>query len=458
MKSVVIAGAGLSGLSLAWALKGLGVDVRVFEAEARPGGKLKSDRIAGFLVETGPQSFGPRDPAAAALVAVLGLEDRLVPASSAAESRAVVADGRIQPVPLSPLSFARSPLLPFAAKVRLLCDLALPRGPAGLGGEESVAEFARRRFGARGCERVFFPMVSGLYTGDPELLSISAAFPRLAALEKDHRSVLLGALAQARAPALGTQLASFREGMGTLTGELARRLGGDLTLSASVTSVRSSGSGWAVHVERAGKRELVHADAVALTAPAHALGPVLEAEDPALAANVARISYAPIAVAYLGYRQADLPRLPRSYGFYTPSSEPNALLGAVFTSELFPLHAPPGHHLLACRLGGSRDPEVLARRDDEIAWRAHQELSRLLEVRGDPVFTRVVRHPRALPQYALGHPRRVHAIDAALSHHPALFLSGNAYRGLGILDCLREAQLLASRIASHLSWPFEANP
>ncbi|HEY3449741.1 MAG TPA: protoporphyrinogen oxidase [Myxococcales bacterium] len=458
MKSVVIAGAGISGLSLAWALRGYGIGVRVFEADSRPGGKLKSDRIAGFLVETGPQSFGFRDPAAASLVADLGLDDRLLRATGAARSRAVVADGTLHHVPLSPLSFARTPLLPVAAKVRLLCDLALPRGPTSLGDDESVAEFARRRFGARGAQRVFFPMVSGLYTGDPELLSLSAAFPRLAALEKQHRSVLLGALAGLRASAFATQLATFREGMGTLTAELGVRLGRDLALKASITSIRSSGSGWDVHVLRGVHREVVHADAVALTAPAHALGPVLETEDPALAASISRIPYAPIAVAYLGYRQSDLPRLPKAYGFYTPSTEPNGLLGAVFTSALFPLHAPAGHHLIACRMGGSRQSEILGLRDDEIASGAHRELSRLLEIRREPVFSRVVRHPRALPQYTLGHLERLQAIDAALSHHSGLFLTGNAYRGLGILDCLREAPLLARRMAEHLSWPFSANP
>ncbi|MGC4115527.1 MAG: protoporphyrinogen oxidase [Myxococcales bacterium] len=413
MKTVVVAGAGISGLALAWALRGYGLDVRVFEADARPGGKLKSDRIAGFLVENGPQSFGFRDPTAASLVADLGLEDRRIRATGVARNRAVVADGRVQSVPLSPLSFARSPLLPMAAKVRLLCDLALPRGPLSHGTDESVAEFARRRFGARGAQRIFFPMVSGLYTGDPELLSLDSAFPRLAGLEKTHRSLIVGALASLRASSFTTQLASFREGMGTLTGELARRLGKDLVLNAAVTSLRPSGSGWDVHVRRAGKREVVHADAVALTAPAHALGEVLEGLDEGLAAHVSRIPYAPIAVAYLGYRQADLPQLPKAYGFYTPSTEPSGLLGAVFTSSLFPTHAPLGHHLLACRLGGSRDPQVLTRPDEEIFVRAHHELlpldgdqarARLLAGRPPPPGPAAVHaRPRGAPE---GHRRR----------------------------------------------------
>lgn len=458
MKRVVIAGAGISGLALAWALRRQGVSVRIFESEARPGGKLRSDRIDGYLVEAGPQSFGFRDPAAWALVEQLDLEEELVHASSAARRRGVVADGRFQQVPTSPLAFARSGTVPPAAKARVLLDLALPRGPAGRGEDESVAEFGRRHFGERGAERFLFPLISGLYTGDPEVLSLRSAFPRLADLERDHRSLLLGALSDIQEAALGPKLATFRDGMGTLPTALARELGADLWLGTPVVGLRPHQSGWRVTVQERSGRTEVDADAVALTVPSHAAGALLEGVDAGLAAVVGRISYAPLAIAYLGYRRADVPQLPQAYGFYTPSSETCALLGAVFSSELFPGNAPREHRLIACRMGGSRDPDLLARTDDDLAHRAHLELVRLLGARREPVFRRVVRHPRALPQYTLGHQEKVAAIDAAVARHPGLFLSGNAYRGLGILECVRQAPPLGRRIAEHLSWPFPPSP
>jgi oxygen-dependent protoporphyrinogen oxidase len=457
-KRILIAGAGISGLALAWSLRRYGIAAEVFEASTRAGGKLQSDRSEGFLVEWGPASFGFRDPAAAALVSQLGLEEQLIAVSSAARRRGVVVGDAVMPVPISPLSFARSRVGTARAKARLLADLALPKGPTSHGEDESVAEFGRRRFGEVGAERFFFPLVSGLYSGDPEVLSLPSAFPSLARMEREHRSVLLGALSVVRRAMLGPRLASFCDGMRTLPEALARRLGDDVHLGVAVVSIKSSGSGWRVGLQRGGERSEVEADAVALTIPSHAASPVLQTVDLSLASIVGRISYAPVAMVHLGYRRDDLPRLPQAYGFYTPSSEPCALLGAVFMSVLFPSHAPAGHSLIACRMGGAREPDLLGRSDEELVASAHQELARLLGARGLPSFHRVIRHPRALPQYTLGHGERVASIDAAIGRRPGLFLSGNAYRGLGILDCLRQADLTAQRIAEHLSWPFPSEP
>lgn len=446
MRRVVIAGAGISGLALAWELRRRGVSVRVFEASSRPGGKLWSERVDGYLVESGPQSFGARDPAAQALVEDLGLEGSLVWAREAARRRCVLADGKVREVPLSLLGLARSPLAPPRAKARLLLELALPRGASGHGRDESVADFGKRRFGRRGAERFFYPLVSGLYTGDPELLSLPAAFPGFARLERDRRSVLLAALGAVQTG----ELASFAEGMGALPAALARALGGDLQLEVAAVGARRAGAGWRVAVERKGDRAEVEADAVVVAAPAYAAAPILEGVDPGLARLVARISYAAVAVVHLGYPREQLPYLPAAYGFYAPAGEPSRLLGAVFTSALFPDHAPTGHALLACRMGGAREPALVGRPDAELVRLAHAELEALFGARARPAFSRVVRHPQALPQYTLGHSERVDAIEAAAARHPGLFLAGNAYRGLGVLDGLRQAGPLAERIAGHL--------
>ncbi|MBI5545881.1 MAG: protoporphyrinogen oxidase, partial [Deltaproteobacteria bacterium] len=256
----------------------------------------------------------------------------------------------------------------------------------------------------------------------------------------------------------GPRLATFRDGMGTLTETLARQLGASVKLGVAVVALQSSGSGWRIAVREAGVAGELEADAVVLAIPSHAAGPVLETLDPGLGAIVTRIPYAPVAMVHLGYHREDVPRLPAAYGFYTPSNEPSPLLGGVFTSELFPGHAPTGSAFIACRMGGAREPDTLARTDDELIALAHQQLERLLGARARPAFARVVRHPRALPQYTLGHLEQVEAIDASVRRHPGLFLTGNAYRGLGILDCLRQADPVARQVAEHLSWPFSSSP
>lgn len=447
MHRIVIAGAGISGLALAWELLKRGVAPLVLEGRSRPGGLIHSERSHGFLVENGPQSFPSADPIARELLAELDLGSQVVLASPAARRRCVLADGQVREVPLTPAALMRSSTLTAASKARLFLDLALPRGRAGRGEDESVARFGHRRFGARGAERLFFPLMSGLYTSDPEAISLPAAFPRYARLERDRRTVLRGTMQAVRS----TGLATFREGMGTLPAALATKIGEHLKLDVRVESVRRAGARWRVNVNARGVRTEMETEAIVLALPSYAAASALETADGTLAASVAQIRYSSLAVVYAGYRCEARPRAINAYGFYVPSSEPSRLLGAVFTSSLFPGHAPRDHTLVACRMGGARDPALLARPDGEMSALAHAELCRVLGARDPPVFERVVRHPHALPQYALGHTQRIDVIEAAARRLPGLFLTGNAYRGLGLLDCLRQARTLAPRFADYVA-------
>jgi oxygen-dependent protoporphyrinogen oxidase len=449
MKRVAIAGAGISGLALAWALRARGLFAQVFEAEPVVGGKIRSERSGGYLCEWGPQSFSFQDPAARALVRALGLEPRLELASDSALRRAVLVEGRLEVVPSTPLALARSSLLPWWAKARALADLALPRGPAARGDDESVASFARRRLGTIAAERVFFPLASGLYAGDPELISLPSAFPAFARLERERRSLLSAALCASGGSPRAARIATFRDGMGELPGALARALGEGLHLGATLRAVRERGGRWVASIEEDGRAAEVEADALAVAIPAHAAAPVLGGLDRGLEGTTSAIPYVPVVLCYLGYRRQALPP-PDRYGFLVPPRERSRLLGGVFTSSIFPDHAPPGTTLVAARLGGARHPELAALEDGELAALAHAELSPLLGASDGPIFTKVLRHARALPLYTLGHRERLRSLEAAERRHPGLFLAGNAYRGLGIADCIREAEPLAGRIATFL--------
>jgi oxygen-dependent protoporphyrinogen oxidase len=442
-KRVIIIGAGISGLSLAWFLRARGLNPTVLEKEADAGGKLATDAERGFLCERGAQSFFFQEPAVANLVRELGLADRVVPATGAGHTRCVVAGGKLVPVPASPMALLRSRLLPPLARLRALADLVLPRGPAARGEEESVASFARRRFGHLATERLFFPLVSGLYASDPERTSLPSAFPLFAGLERRERS-LISALAKGRAEsAVARPIATFRTGMHELPSAIGSRLAGELHLHSAVEHIRAHDSRYRLSVFDRGERSELDGDAVALAIPAHAAAQVLSALDPALSEAVGSIAYLPLAVVYLGYLSEPLRMLPKAYGFLVAPSERTRMLGAVFTSVIFPGHAPAGFTLVAARLGGYRDPEVLSLTDRELGRIATAELKPLLGATEAPVFTRIVRHARALPQYALGHSQRVDRIETLARRHPGLFLTGNAFRGLGITDCIRSSRLLA---------------
>lgn len=446
MKQVLIAGAGISGLALAWSLRRRGIEARVLEAGGAAGGKLHSQHIDGFLCERGPQSFSFREPAAQALVRALGLEGRLVVASGDSLRRCALVGGRLEDVPAAPLAFARSALLPWRAKLRALLDLGLPRGPAARGGEESVASFARRRLGAAAAERVFLPLASGgIYAEDPELVSLPSAFPAFARLERERRSLLRGLFAAAEGP----RIATFQSGMGELPGALARALGGDLHLRSELLAVRERRGRLLAAGSEGGRAFELEADALALAVPAHTAGPALAGLDSCLAQTLTAIPYAPIAVCYLGYRREALPPL-RRYGFLVPPGERSPLLGGVFTSSVFPGHARPGCALVALRLGGARGAHLLEREDDELSSLAHAELQTAVGAAAPPVFSRVFRHRHGLPVYALGHRQRLLSAEAAERRHPGLFLAGNAYRGLGVADCIRDGESLADRISAFL--------
>jgi oxygen-dependent protoporphyrinogen oxidase len=449
MRPVVIAGAGISGLALAFELRRQGVPVLVLESDARAGGKIESDHRDGYLCERGPASYLDRSGGITALAKALGMENRVVWASDAAERRLVAADGRLHDTPRTAAEFARSALLPWSAKLRVAADLALPRGPSARGKDESVAAFARRRLGVVAGERLLQPLVSGLYAGDAEQVSLPSAFPLVAAMERDRRSFLLAMrreLAAARSKT-APRLASFEGGLDELTSALARALGQDLRLGTRVLRVLRKGAGFEVVLQDQGGVTTVEADAAVLAIPAHvACGVTAELDDQA-AETLAQIPYVPVTLVHLGYPVAAFSHPLEAYGFFVPPSEPLRVLGGIFPSQFFERRAPSGFHLLSVRTGGARHPEAFTMPDAQVLALADGEIRRLLGLSAPPAFVHIVRHERALPQYTLGHMDRVAALEAAEQRHPGVFFHGNAYHNAGVPELVLRSSKLAERVA-----------
>ncbi len=450
MRRVVVAGAGVSGLTLARALRARGAEPLILESDARAGGKVRSEAAGGFLCEWGPTGFSGSDPAVAALVRELGLAERLVRAAPEAARRGVAVAGEVLPVPASPGALLGSRLLPIRARLRALGDLVLPRGPSARGEVESVAAFAARRLGAAAAERLVYPLISALYAADPEQVSLPDAFPRFAALERDHRSLLLGLVRTGRAATEGPGLTTFREGVEELTRTLAAEHTDRLHLQVALRRVEHRGGRFRLQLDDRGRTDELSADAVVLAIPAHAAAPTVAGLDAGLASALAAIPYVPVTLVHAGYPAAALARPLGGYGFFVPPAEPPRLLGAVFASSVFPGRAPEGHVLVSARVGGARRPTLAALPDHELVDLARAELGAILGIEQAPAFVRIVRHEQALPQYTLRHRERIAAVAAAERAHPGLFFAGNAYHGLGLADCIRNAAPLADRIAAHL--------
>jgi len=463
MAEVVIVGAGLSGLAVAFRLRQLLPDLslKILEARSIAGGNIGTEVHDGFRVETGPNGFLDNKPGTLQLCQDLGLGDELLTASEGSrKNRYLFLKNRLHKLPGSPLGLLTTPLLSWTGKLDLLAEPFRSR-PASTAADESVAAFARRRFGKEAAEIFMDALVTGIQAGDPEQLSVKAAFPRLVEMEAKYGSIFRALLAAAKerkraAQARGEppppqRMWSFREGLGRLITVLQQRIAVPVTTGVAVRRIRAhpdSPSGrWLIEAEGS-DRWL--ADVVVLCCPAHQQAPILAELDEALSREIAEIPFNRIVVAALGYRQSDVPERLDGFGFIAPENTRRDILGVQWCSSIFPDRAPPGMVLWRVLCGGVHRADVFDWDDETVLRACHKEMQQALGVRGDPVFTRIIRWPRAIPQYCLGHPQRVERIEAAAARHPGLYLTGNSYHGIAMNDVTEQAEQIAQRIRDYL--------
>jgi oxygen-dependent protoporphyrinogen oxidase len=407
--------------------------VTLLEAASLPGGTARTVERDGFLLETGPNSVLDRDGAVGTLADSLGL--RLRPASQSAARRALVLGGRLRELPSTPSAWLASDVLPLGAKLRLLLEPFSRRGPIGV--DESLGDFARRHLGRTVTATLVDALQTGIWAGDVERLSAASAFPRLVESERVHRSLLIGAM-RGRPPAARAQLTSLEGGLGALSLAMARALGASLQLNAPVTALERDGDGWAL----ATPKGTVRAARVVLALPPFEASALVRPFDGGLMEALLAFPSVPVAVVQLGFRPALNPS-PQGFGFLVPSAEGRDILGTVYASAAFPFRATGDGTLLTVLLGGAHRPELLALDDAGLVQTAQRELSALLGLARSPTLTDVFRWPRAIPQYNVGHTQRVEAVHAQAARWPGLWLSGNAYGGAGITDCVKSASALA---------------
>jgi len=436
-----IVGAGISGLTLAWSLRARGTPVTVLEAEDRVGGQIRSWLEQGFVLESGPNGFLDRDGAVARVAAQLGIADRLRPASVAADRRALFVRGKLRFLPAKPPELLRSDIVPWWAKLRLLLEPFSRRGPAGV--DESVARFGRRHLGRHVTETLLDAVQTGIFGGDSERLSVRAAFPRLYQMEHSHRSLLLAARAM-RPSTRGAplRLASFEGGLETLPRALGAALGEAVRLGVRVRALEPGRSGWQVGWDGGGDRF----DRVILTVPPRFSAELLRPLDASIGTALDAIRAVPISVVHLGWRPALEPD-PQGFGVLVPARERRRVLGVIFASSAYPFRAPGGGTLLTTLVGGAHGAGWAALPDAELVALVREELRAIVGVERPPDLVRIVRWSHAIPQYEIGHQARLEAIASALRRHPPLVLSGSAFRGPGIADCVRESLALAETIA-----------
>lgn len=452
----LIVGAGISGLTTAFALRKAGIDARIVDGASRPGGLIQSVRRDGYLVECGPQSFSGN----ASLTSIcrdLEILDRRILADSKAP-RFVLINGALEKVPLGP-GLLVSPLMGGGTRTALFRDV-FGRSEAP-DSDESVASFIRRKFSPTLLDRLVGPFVSGIYAGDPEKLSLRAAFPILYEAEQTSGSVLRGLLKVMKArkakrgplPREKPTLQTFREGNDTLVRALAEKLGAYLSLEAEVISIRPLDPGrepktprFRVGLHTPSGTEFLETERLVLAVPTDRAGKLLAPLGRAFESQLRTVDYSGVAVVSLGYRKEDVGHPLDGFGFLVPRSSGLTVLGTVWNSSLFPGRAPGHHVLLTSFVGGATNPDATKQPADQLVALVHREIKPLMQLREGPVFSNVSVWPRALPQYNLGHTARMAAINNCRADFPGLYLTGNYLNGPAIGACVEQALKVADEI------------
>ncbi|MFH1208065.1 MAG: protoporphyrinogen oxidase [Candidatus Omnitrophota bacterium] len=468
-QKVIIIGGGISGLVTAYRLSELArqgsflLEITLLEAKSRLGGVIETRFQEGFLLEGGPDSFISEKPAALELSKRLGIAQEVIGTNEKFRRSFIYKNGKLIQVPegfylIAPSqiqAFIQTPLLDLATKLRMGCELFIPKRPGG--GDESVGSFVRRRFGETTLREVAQPMIGGIYTADPEHLSLEATMPQFLEMERHYGSVIRGLFTRkklgkknAAKAASGPRYSlflSYKNGMEQLT----------RTIVSKLPKVRFEVSSSAIEIKRSADWEVMtqqgdtfDADAVCIALPAPQAARLLAGPAPSLSRDLAAVPYESVATVNLAYRRQDIPHSLGGFGFVVPAFTRRKIVACSFSSVKFVGRAPEGMALLRTFVGGALHREVYALEDDAMVRAVMEELRHYLGVTARPAFTSVSRYPQSMPQYQVGHLSHVASIRSQLAVFPGLYLAGNAYNGIGVPDCVKSAEFAADAIMKYV--------
>jgi oxygen-dependent protoporphyrinogen oxidase len=456
MKRIAIIGGGISGLSAAFALErkrqaGMPLEYILFEASPRFGGVISTERVDKCVVEAGPDSFLTEKPWASELCHELGMADQLIGSNDSQRRTYILVNGKLIPmpdglafmVPTKVLPVILSPLFSPHTKFRMAREWFHPRREVTA--DESVASFVERHYDKEMVERLADPLLSGVYGGDASHLSLRAVLPRFADMQGRYGSLRKGMIANRRQGVNKDQrplFTSLKGGMQQLVDTILLLIPPScIRANAPIQSLSTVDGGWRI----SWKDQTEQFDSVILAVPAHAAAKLLDGSSASIASELRDIQYSSSVTASLGYGKKVRPVLPAGFGYLAPRSEGKRVLAATFLHNKFPTRVPNDRALIRCFLGGTRDERVLELSEDEILRIVRNELHQVLGIDNEPLFARVYKWRTAMAQYNVGHIERLERIEKLRRQSPGLFLAGNAYKGIGVPDCVRSGKQAASQ-------------
>jgi len=443
---VGILGAGISGLSIAWALKKKGITATLYEKKDTAGGVIQTRRDNGWLVEEGPNTMLVRNQKIWDLLDELQLADQIIKPGAAAKKRYIIRDKKLCAAPMSLMDFLKTDLISTSAKFRLLKE---PFISAPLNDDESIAGFIRRRLGSEPLNYAVNPFVSGIYAGDPKKLSIKHTFGSIFKMEKRHGSITKGFLKREKHNSKAERaLISFEDGLQTLPKAFHKKLGDTVQLNAPISKISRTATDWNLELQTG---EKVNHRAIVSTVPAYQLQDIWSVPKSTQSIRqLADIDYAPMSVLGLGFKRDQVNHSLNGFGMLIPEVEPFSLLGCLFSSSLFPNRAPQGHVLLTCFMGGARHRALAGQSMSTLISESLAQLDKLLGVEGQPVFSHHTYWPKAIPQYSVGYDTYLQCMDQMEKTNPGFYLAGNYRGGVSVPDCIINGFETAERIVEYL--------
>ncbi len=466
MRKIVVIGGGVSGLSTAYLIfqkaceHKLEVEITLLEQGSRAGGKVWSQQIDGYLCEWGPNGFLTNKPQTLDLCEKLGLTQQLHKSNDNARKRFVYSKGKLHKLPHSQIEFLTNSLLTLKGKLRILGEYFIAKRQNT--NDESLADFARRRLGYEALEKLIAPMAGGIFAGDPETMSLKACFPRIYELEQEYGSLIKAMVKLARkrktdrskgevvasAAGPGGVLTSFEDGLQVLTDRLMEKIGVDkVKLNAEVSLIRR---GALNKFEVVCNTDKLEADIVICATPAYVASKLISKLCPDFSKLLSCINYSPLIVVCFGYSLEQIEYDLNGFGYLLAKGEEIPVLGTLWDSSIFLHRAPDGKVLFRTMLGGATRPELINLTDYEIQTLVEQSLATILGISTKPEMVQIFRHQKAIPQYQLGHLDIVKKIETFEAQIPGLFLTGNAYRGIGINDCVASSYLTSDKAIKYL--------
>jgi oxygen-dependent protoporphyrinogen oxidase len=452
MKKICLIGGGISGLCVAYRLKKKGVDVLLVERNAICGGNIQTERDGDFLIE-----WGPNSTLASAhlfeLIAELGLLDEVAPANQRAKKRYILKDDKLRPLPLKIAQIFGTDVLSTKAKLKLLRE---PFDKSKSPENESVAEFFRRRFGQEVLDYAVDPFVSGIFAGNPDQLSIKYAFPSLFKMEADYGSVLKASVFGKKekpgkfVPKGISRSVSFKNGMQTLTDKLAENLPDEIRTETEVLQIDKNDFGKFKIQTVDAKINRESFDAIVISTTSFAAANLIENLDGELSRALSEIYHPPLAVVVSAFKKEDINFDLDGFGFLIPKVEKRKILGSLWSSVIFESRAPEDVHLLTTFIGGARNAELFDKSDEELFQIAREEIDSILGLKGEPIFQRIKRWKKAIPQYNLGYEKIADSIEKFKMENAGIFFCSNFYRGISVSDCIKSSVTATDEVLEFL--------